>query len=207
MSTPRGFHSRSRTESTRGSAGFRSTPTGVRSSRRASSGAAHYQPRESLFDRPPIQRCLDEGDSDVPLSDDENPSASLTFTSEGPDLPSSTPLASSSLHNRRSANTSEIVGMLQQQQQLLHKVLEEQEEMKKDNQLLRRQLLSLEEEVRSKSSSSSGSSTPCRKKFKVTRDLTVQHYCSCVCKATCLLQNKVAAIHDSLEEGLRAYER
>ena len=53
-------------------------------------------------------------------------------------------------------------------------LLEDQEEMKKEYQLLRQQLLTLEEEVRSKSSSSCSSSNPIRKKFKITRDLTVQ---------------------------------
>ena len=98
------------------------------------------------------------------------------------------------MHNRRLSHSSEIVGMLRQ---LLHKVLAEQEE------ILRQQMHSLEEEVRSKSSSSSSSSTPYKKKCKITRDLTVQ-----IIKyrpsAHCPFSNKVAAVHDSLEDGLWA---
>lgn len=87
------------------------TPTNLRrDSGPAVESGLQYQPRESLYDTPSLQRHLDDGDSEC--GDDESgaPPGSLSFTSESP-LSPCTPLSSSSVHNRRQSESysSEIV--------------------------------------------------------------------------------------------------
>lgn len=108
----------------------------------------------------------------------------------------------------------DIVAMLQEQQQLLQTLLRTQKDMKECQNTFDQKLSALQQQVLSISSSCPTSSSEDRNSklmCKVTRELTVSFVCI-YSRLSNLLplfnpQKTVAAVHDTLEEGFRPFER
>ena len=102
----------------------------------------------------------------------------------------------------------QVISMLQQQQKMLQEVLQTQKLMEQKQNTFEQKLHVIEEQVVEMKSSDRESTTMNRLKCRVPKDLSVSSISySPAPLIVMMLQKKVAAVHDAVDEGFRAYER
>lgn len=172
----RGFYGaragRSRSQGIPSTERIRSTPPG-----RPHNYEPSYQPNESLFDLPSV-RTYEEEENSWALS----PASSSAGHS--PEQHTCTPLQGSSVYNVRMSDTRanhdsnvesspQVMTLLQEQQGLLMNLLSQQQGMQQRQDELHRKVSSMEQELAKMSREAPSSLDNSKRKFRVTRDLTV----------------------------------